>query len=84
MTVEGANFIDGQWIPAASGRTFARHNPADPDDLVGVFPASDGVDVRTAVDALDKAAPEWAATPPERRAAILKLLPCNWNHAQRS
>lgn len=72
MTVEGANFIDGQWIPAASGRTFARHNPADPDDLVGVFPASDGVDVRTAVDALDKAAPEWAATPPERRAAILE------------
>ncbi|AKS35709.1 aldehyde dehydrogenase family protein [Mycolicibacterium goodii] len=70
--VEGANFIDGQWVPAASGRTFARYNPADPDDLVGTFPASDDVDVRTAVDALDKAAPEWAATPPERRAAILE------------
>jgi aldehyde dehydrogenase (NAD+) len=70
--VEGANFIDGQWVPAASGRTFARRNPADPDDLVGTFPASDAVDVRTAVDALDKAAPEWAATPPERRAAILE------------
>lgn len=70
--INGANFIDGQWVPAASGRTFQRHNPADPDEVIGSFPASDAADVRAAVDALDKAAPEWAATPPERRAAILE------------
>ena len=44
----------------------------DPDDVVGTFPASGPADVRAAVDALDKAAPEWAAVAPERRAAILE------------
>ncbi|MEE6165219.1 MULTISPECIES: aldehyde dehydrogenase family protein [unclassified Mycolicibacterium] len=72
MTLTGANFIDGQWVPAASGNTFERRNPADPDDVIGSFPASDGTDVRTAVDALEKGAAEWAATAPERRAAILE------------
>ena len=70
--VDGANFIDGRWVPAASGSTFQRCNPADPDDVVGTFPASGPADVRAAVDALDKAAPEWADVAPERRAAILE------------
>ncbi|MGH3640649.1 MAG: aldehyde dehydrogenase family protein [Mycobacterium sp.] len=70
--VEGANFVDGRWLPAASGETFERRNPADQDDVVGTFPASGEADVRAAVDALDKAAPEWAASAPERRAAILE------------
>lgn len=69
----GANFIDGRWVPAGSGQTFERRNPADPDDVVGVFPDSAAADVHTAVDALEKFAPEWAATPPERRAQILEL-----------
>ncbi len=69
---DGANFIDGRWVPAMSGATFERRNPADPTDVVGVFPASGAADVRAAVDALDKAAPEWAAVSPERRAAILE------------
>lgn len=68
----GANFIDGVWVPAASGATFERRNPADPADLIGTFPASGPADVRAAVDALDKAAPEWAAVSPERRATILE------------
>ena len=72
MTIAGLNHIDGRWVPAASGAVFERRNPADESDLVGVFPDSDAVDVRNAVDALDKAAPEWAATAPEHRAAILE------------
>lgn len=70
--IEGSNFIDGDWVPAQSGATFTRRNPADPTDVIGTFPASGPDDVRTAVDMLDKAAPEWAATSPERRAAILE------------
>jgi alpha-ketoglutaric semialdehyde dehydrogenase len=70
--VEGANFIDGRWVPAVSGETFERRNPADQHDVIGAFPASGAADVRAAIDALDKAAPEWAATAPERRAAILE------------
>ena len=70
--IEGSNFIDGSWVPALSGRTFTRHNPADPADVIGSFPASGPDDVAVAVDALAKAAPEWAAGAPERRAAILE------------
>lgn len=70
--IEGANFIDGTWVPAVSGRTFERRNPADHDDVIGTFPTSGPDDVRNAVDALDKAAADWAATSPERRAAILE------------
>ncbi|WP_099021837.1 aldehyde dehydrogenase family protein [Mycolicibacterium palauense] len=69
--IEGANFIAGSWVSALSGRTFTRCNPADPHDVLGRFPASGPEDVQLAVEALDKAAPEWAASPPERRAAIL-------------
>ncbi|AWZ23523.1 MULTISPECIES: aldehyde dehydrogenase family protein [Rhodococcus] len=72
MTITGLNHIDGNWVPAASGAVFERRNPADETDLIGTFPDSDAIDVRNAVDALDKAAPEWAAAPPERRAAILE------------
>jgi alpha-ketoglutaric semialdehyde dehydrogenase len=70
--IEGANFIDGAWVPATSGATFTRCNPADPRDVIGTFPASGPADVAGAVDALTKAAPDWAATAPERRASILE------------
>lgn len=68
----GGNFIGGAWVPALSGDTFSRTNPADPADLIGTFPASGPADVANAVDGLCKSAPEWAATAPERRAAILE------------
>ncbi|WNG83026.1 aldehyde dehydrogenase family protein [Mycobacterium sp. ITM-2016-00316] len=68
----GGNFIGGAWVPALSGDTFSRTNPADPTDLIGTFPASGPADVANAVDGLTKSAPEWAATAPERRAAILE------------
>lgn len=70
--IEGANFINGTWVPALSGATFTRRNPADSGDVIGTFPDSGADDVRIAVDMLEKAAPEWAATSPERRATILE------------
>jgi aldehyde dehydrogenase (NAD+) len=70
--IDGANFIGGHWLSAISGAAFQRRNPADPSDVVGTFPDSGAADVRAAVDALDKVAPEWAAVSPERRAAILE------------
>ncbi|CAN3127363.1 aldehyde dehydrogenase family protein [Mycobacterium sp. smrl_JER01] len=70
--IEGANFIDGNWVPAASGALFTRRNPAEPDDVIGTFPSSAVEDVSVAVDVLEKAAPDWAGTAPERRATILE------------
>lgn len=68
----GLNYIAGQWVPALSGSTFERRNPADRTDLIGVFPDSGSADVDAAVTALMEAAPAWSATAPERRAAVLE------------
>ena len=34
------NYIDGQWLPSASGETFENRNPANTDDLIGIFQKS--------------------------------------------
>ncbi|MGH9369056.1 MAG: aldehyde dehydrogenase family protein [Thermoanaerobaculia bacterium] len=65
------NSIGGEWIPSASGKTIENRNPADCDDLVGVFPDSGREDVEAAVAAARRAFPSWRDTPAPRRAEIL-------------
>ena len=35
-----ANFVGGEWTAARGGRTYERHNPWRPSDVVGEFPSS--------------------------------------------
>ena len=65
------NFIDGAWRPASSGETFENRNPADRDDLIGVFARSGAVDVEAAVEAARLAYARWRLVPAPRRAEIL-------------
>jgi len=65
------NFIGGEWGTSSSGKTFENRNPADRDDLVGIFPESGREDVLAAVAAARKAYPGWRDTPAPRRAEIL-------------
>ncbi len=65
------NWIGGKWVPAASGQTFENRNPADRDDLVGLYPKSGKADVDAAVAAAKKAFPGWKNTPAPRRAEVL-------------
>jgi aldehyde dehydrogenase (NAD+) len=65
------NSIGGRWVPAASGRTFENRNPANHDDLVGVFADSSREDVERAVAAARAAFPAWRALPAPRRGEIL-------------
>ena len=44
-----ANYIAGDWRQAAGGASFEDRNPADDDDLIGIFPDSDERDVDAAV-----------------------------------
>ncbi len=53
------------------GRTFENRNPANSDDLVGIFPASTQEDVNDAVDAAKEAFKKWRLYPAPRRAEIL-------------
>ena len=45
------NYINGEWSEAASGRAFENRNPANTDELIGIFPDSTAADVDAAVDA---------------------------------
>lgn len=65
------NFINGKWQPAKSGKTFQCLNPANPSDVVGLFPASEKQDVDDAVAAAKKAYESWRLFPAPRRAEIL-------------
>jgi aldehyde dehydrogenase (NAD+) len=65
------NYIGGQWVAAKSGKTFESRNPADPSDLVGVFPASGPDDVNAAVAAAKKAYDMWRLYPAPKRGEIL-------------
>src|SRR5215831_714261 len=68
---EARNWIGGEWVGARSGRTFENRNPADREDLVGIFPESDRADVDLAVAAAKKAFPLWRGTPAPARADVL-------------
>ena len=65
------NFIGGEWIESTSGRAFDNRNPANTDDLVGMFPSSTAEDVDAAVQAASGAAESWRLTPAPKRAEIL-------------
>jgi alpha-ketoglutaric semialdehyde dehydrogenase len=65
------NFINGQFVPSSSGKTFERRNPADQRDLVGVFQDSGAEDVNAAVAAAKAAYATWRKVPAPRRGEIL-------------
>jgi len=66
-----ANFVGGQWTASAGGRTYERHNPWRPSEVVGEFPSSSAEDVYAAVAAASDAFPAWSALPAAKRGAIL-------------
>jgi 1-pyrroline dehydrogenase len=66
-------FIGGEWVDSASGKTLDVENPAN-GQVIGRVPASDTEDVDRAVQAAAKAFETWqATTPQERMTALLKL-----------
>ena len=66
-----ANYIDGQWVPSASGRTFENVNPANRSDLIGYFQKSGPDDVNAAIAAAKHAYRSWKSMPPPKRGEIL-------------
>ncbi len=65
------NFIDGEWVEARSGKAFENRNPANREELVGLFPQSGPEDVRAAVDAAKRAFALWRLVPAPKRAEVL-------------
>ncbi len=65
------NFIAGQWAASDSGRTFENKNPADRNDIIGLFPQSTPADVDRAVCAAKEAYKSWRLVPAPKRGEIL-------------
>ncbi len=68
------NFINGKWVDAKSGRTFENRNPANWDELVGLFPKSGREDVEEAVKAARAAFAKWRLVPAPKRGDILRKV----------
>ncbi|MHA7223076.1 NAD-dependent succinate-semialdehyde dehydrogenase [Arthrobacter sp. RHLT1-20] len=71
LTVPRQLLIAGNWQYASGGDTVEVINPSDASVITGIADA-DVEDGLAAVDAAAAAFPEWAATPPRRRAEILR------------
>ncbi|HBZ96932.1 MAG TPA: aldehyde dehydrogenase [Phycisphaerales bacterium] len=64
------NIINGELVPAASGRTFDVIDPATMD-VIGQAPFSEQVDVDAAVAAAEAARRAWASTPATERGRMI-------------
>jgi len=65
------NFINGEWVQSRSGKAYENRNPADTDELIGMFVSSIEEDVDIAVDAAKEAYKTWRLVPAPKRAEIL-------------
>mgnify|MGYP003296084642 CR=1 FL=1 len=69
--IESMNFIGGEWVPADSGATSEIVNPSNPSEVLGTTPRSDKAETERAIEAAAEALPDWKATLPAARGAIL-------------
>ncbi len=65
------NFINGEWMESRSGKAYENRNPANTDELIGMFVSSTDEDVDAAVDAAKEAYKTWRLVPAPKRAEIL-------------
>ena len=71
MSKNSRNYIGGEWVEASAGKTFENRNPANQQDLIGVFPVSSAEDVDTAVQAARRAFTSWRLVPAPKRGEIV-------------
>jgi len=67
-----ANYINGQWVPGKE--QFENRNPANTDEVVGLFSKGTPQDIEQAAGAAQKAFPGWAGlTAPARAKYLFKV-----------
>jgi succinate-semialdehyde dehydrogenase/glutarate-semialdehyde dehydrogenase len=64
-------FVGGRWEDAASGKTKTVTNPAN-GEVIGTIPNMGAEETRRAIEAADKALPDWRARTAKERAQILQ------------
>ncbi len=69
--MEYKNYIGGEWVNSKSGKKFENRNPANTDDIIGIFQKSNADDVDDAIDAAKTAFKKWRLVPAPKRAEIV-------------
>jgi succinate-semialdehyde dehydrogenase/glutarate-semialdehyde dehydrogenase len=69
--LEGRSYVNGEWIDADSGKTFAVTNPATGEEIIKCADLGQAETVR-AIDAAYAAQPAWAAKTAKERSAIMR------------
>ena len=72
MSTKYQNHIAGEWVDAASGETAENRNPANWDEVVGIFPRSGKEDVEAAVRSAKEAFDAWRLLPAPARGDIIR------------
>src|ERR1700751_4375458 len=65
------NFLNGEWVAPRSGKTLENRNPANADELIGMFVSSTEEDADMAVNAAKEAYKTWRLFPAPKRAEML-------------
>jgi len=65
------NFIDGQWREPSGATYLPDINPADTKEVVAESPSSTAAEAAMAVEAAERAYPDWRATPAPKRGQLL-------------
>ncbi len=65
------NLINGEWVNSKSGKCYENINPANTDEVVGLFQKSNADDVKDAIDAAAEAYKSWRLVPAPKRGEIL-------------
>ena len=68
-----ANYLDGKWVEADSGKAVVVKNPAT-GEAIGEVPAMGTAETRRAIEAASRALPAWRAMLAKERGAILRKL----------
>jgi len=66
-------YVDGRWVDADSGATFAVVNPAT-GETVAEVPRMGAAETRRAIEAAQRALPAWKGKPAKERARVLRRL----------
>lgn len=66
------NYIGGHWVEPAGGQYFENRNPADPRDLIGMWPRSGSEDLDQAVASARRGLEAWRSSPAPVRGDVIR------------
>ena len=72
MAQKFQNYIDGIWCDSSDSKTFENRNPANWDDIIGLFPLSTAADVDRAANAAAEAFKSWRLVPAPSRGDVCR------------